>query len=248
MYNFGHGAEASWLIEQADIEGRAWSFSVYGLIPAGLACFVLVVGHKIKWPFARYMKDYLKEGVGVLLGFVFLWLIVSNWSSSGKATPLPYIPILNPLELTHLFCMMVIPVWLLRLKSFTSITPKQIGIGLGLLYFYWLNGVLARAVHHFAGVPFEFDELYQSSLVQMSLSIYWSIIGISLMIIATRKNFRWLWISGIVLMGIVVGKLFLIDLSRSGTVERIVSFISVGLVLLAVGYFSPIPPKKEEKG
>jgi uncharacterized membrane protein len=46
------------------------------------------------------------------------------------------------------------------------------------------------------------------------------------------------------LMGVVVAKLFLIDLSGIGTVERIVSFIGVGLLMLLVGYLSPVPPRE----
>jgi len=47
---------------------------------------------------------------------------------------------------------------------------------------------------------------------------------------------------------VVVAKLFLIELANSGTIERIVSFIAVGLILLAIGYFVPLPAenKREE--
>ena len=48
-------------------------------------------------------------------------------------------------------------------------------------------------------------------------------------------------------MGIVVVKLFLIELSNSGGIERIASFIIVGLLLL-VGWFAPVPPKAENDG
>jgi uncharacterized membrane protein len=41
-----------------------------------------------------------------------------------------------------------------------------------------------------------------------------------------------------------VAKLSLVDLSGVGTVERIVSFIGVGLLMLLVGYLSPVPPKE----
>ena len=49
-------------------------------------------------------------------------------------------------------------------------------------------------------------------------------------------------------MGIVVVKLFLIELSNSGGIARIVSFIIVGLLLLLVGWFTPVPPKAENDG
>ena len=39
------------------------------------------------------------------------------------------------------------------------------------------------------------------------------------------------------------GLLFLVDLANTGTMARIVSFLSVGVLLVAVGYFAPVPPK-----
>jgi uncharacterized membrane protein len=62
---------------------------------------------------------------------------------------------------------------------------------------------------------------------------------------AHRRRLRPLWIVGAALMGAVVAKLFLVDLSNVGGIERIVSFIVVGLLMLAVGYFSPLPPRRD---
>jgi len=45
------------------------------------------------------------------------------------------------------------------------------------------------------------------------------------------------------LMGLVVAKLFVVDLSGIGTLERIVSFVGVGLLMLLIGYLSPVPPR-----
>jgi uncharacterized membrane protein len=60
---------------------------------------------------------------------------------------------------------------------------------------------------------------------------------------------RPIWMTGAGLMAAVVLKLFFIDLSNVGGVERIVSFIGVGLLMLVIGYFSPVPPRTavEEK-
>ena len=46
-------------------------------------------------------------------------------------------------------------------------------------------------------------------------------------------------------MGVVVVKLFLVELGDSGSLTRIVSFLGVGLLLLVVGYFAPVPPRAE---
>jgi uncharacterized membrane protein len=66
------------------------------------------------------------------------------------------------------------------------------------------------------------------------------------MALSRRHASRPLWIGGAVLLGMTVIKLFLIDLGNSGTLERIVSFIGVGLLLLVIGYVAPLPPQREE--
>ncbi|MCP4389440.1 MAG: DUF2339 domain-containing protein, partial [Gammaproteobacteria bacterium] len=47
-------------------------------------------------------------------------------------------------------------------------------------------------------------------------------------------------------VGVVLVKMFFVDLGASGTVERIVSFLVVGSLLVATGYFSPIPDKNTD--
>ena len=63
------------------------------------------------------------------------------------------------------------------------------------------------------------------------------------MLLATYKRDRPVWYAGMSLLGVVIGKLFFVDLATVGSIERIVSFIGVGLLMLVVGYYSPLPPK-----
>jgi uncharacterized membrane protein len=84
-------------------------------------------------------------------------------------------------------------------------------------------------------------------LVQAAISIFWSLLSLVVMTFATRRSLRPAWLAGGVLLGIVVVKLFLIDLANSGTVERIISFVFVGLLLLVIGWFSPVPPRTVER-
>ena len=63
---------------------------------------------------------------------------------------------------------------------------------------------------------------------------------------SNRRKLRPFWITGAALMAIVVIKLFLIELSNSGGIARIASFIIVGVLLLLVGWFAPVPPKAVE--
>jgi uncharacterized membrane protein len=48
------------------------------------------------------------------------------------------------------------------------------------------------------------------------------------------------------LMGVVVVKLIFVDFGHLAGIERIVSFIVVGVLMLVIGYFSPVPPKHVE--
>jgi uncharacterized membrane protein len=67
------------------------------------------------------------------------------------------------------------------------------------------------------------------------------------MVIATRRGLRTAWLTGAGLLVMVVVKLFLVDLSNTGSVERIVSFVGVGILLLIIGYVSPVPPRTEKE-
>jgi len=70
--------------------------------------------------------------------------------------------------------------------------------------------------------------------------------------LASMLSARWLkqraeWFVGSALLALVVAKLFLVDLNDVGTVARIVSFVGVGLLILIVGYLSPLPPRMRER-
>jgi uncharacterized membrane protein len=64
------------------------------------------------------------------------------------------------------------------------------------------------------------------------------------MIFGHLRSRRELWLVGAALIGVVVAKLFFVELDNRGGLERIVSFIGVGVLLLIVGYFAPLPPRQ----
>jgi uncharacterized membrane protein len=242
--------ELYWQVHSVSLDGESWAQAAMGVFPFFILVALFAAGKKGIWPVGKHWRFYLTWGAGPIIASAWVWVFLTNFLCAGDARPLPYIPILNPLEIIHGLFMLLLPVWFMKLKAEIGkeqgLKNTHIGGALGFTYFFWMNGILMRAIHHFSGIPYRFGELFASVLVQASLSIYWSLIGISLMIAGSRKRLRWLWISGASLMGVVVVKLFLIDLSKTGTVERIISFLSVGILLLVVGYFSPIPPKGEE--
>jgi uncharacterized membrane protein len=63
------------------------------------------------------------------------------------------------------------------------------------------------------------------------------------MVLASRLQRRLPWVAGASLLGVVVVKLFFIDLAHLSSLSKIVSFLGVGMLLVLIGYLSPAPPK-----
>ena len=115
----------------------------------------------------------------------------------------------------------------------------------GAAVWFLVTMTVARCVHHWSGVPYDLDSLAASTTFQSALSIVWGIAGLSAMVIGALSRRRGVWLVGAALMTVVVAKLFLVDLGSTGTLARVVSFLCVGVLLLVVGYFAPVPPRAD---
>jgi uncharacterized membrane protein len=245
--------EIAWWIDELLRGGEVWHLIGWPLLSIAILMWLSDRGQRLVWPVARFYKAYLFHGGIPLAAFLWLWMLHSNFSSPGDPAPLPYLPLLNPLDLVQFAALLTLFEWLRRLRA-APFAPDifQTGeiayVALGSSGFVWLNGVLLRTLHHWAKVPFDGDAMMRSMLVQASLSIFWSLLALCTMVTATRTRARPLWLTGAGLMAIVVAKLFFIDLSNVGGIERIVSFIGVGLLMLVIGYFSPVPPARLAEG
>ena len=198
----------------------------------------------------RHAAAYLGMGGMLPACGVVLWTI---WSFTvvGDPRPLRYITFLNPLELFGLVGIATLVRWRIycQNKEYTIkyLPQKQALWGLGLLFFCWMNSVVARSVHFYVGIPYYPAALYSSAVFQAALAALWGFGALALTVWAARKGSRTLWGVGAILLAMVVVKLFLVDLSGTGTIARIVSFLVVGVLMLIIGYFSPLPPKTREK-
>jgi uncharacterized membrane protein len=245
--------ELAWSIGDIVQGGRAWQLIGWALVPGGLLAWLIARGERLAWPIARHLEAYLSNGAFPLVLFLWLWMNFTNFDSNGDAAPLPYLPLINPLDLAQAGALLVQFAWFRRIRAadfappdFKS--PELAYTALGIAAFVWLNGVLLRTLHHWAGVPFAFDDMLRSMLVQTAFSIFWSVLALCAMLTATRLRLRPLWLTGAGLMAVVVVKLFFVDLSNVGGIERIVSFIGVGALMLVIGYISPVPPSTAEEG
>src|SRR5262249_38081131 len=162
--------------------------------------------------------------------------LYANLTSNGDPAPLPYLPLVNPLDLAEALVFTVLASWVVMVRRLgyagaLSESPTPAYAFFGGTAFVWANGVLLRTAHHWAGVPFDLEAMARSVLVQAALSIFWTLLALALTVAATRRGWRDLWLVGAGLLTVVVGKLFLVDLSHISGVERIVTFVGVGLLM-----------------
>ncbi len=234
--------EGYWRLNAYVPEGT-WSFAAWAYAYGALLALLAGAGWRLRWPIARFERAYLLWGAAPLAALLWLWSLAGA-ASDGNAAPLFYLPILNPLDVAQLLVFLAIALWMRRTALQRLVPePALIGYAVGATLFIWANAVLLRTLHHWAHVPYTADDLGSSMLVQASLSMFWTVLALAVMVAATRRASRALWFTGAVLLGVTVVKLFLFDLSRVAGVERIVSFIGIGVLLLLIGYLSPLPPK-----
>ncbi len=243
--------ELVWFSDQQFDLQTGWSAISYFIAPLLSVGLVSWASSSQRWPMLTHNNTYLKlAAIPLLIG---IWLGSMNLSleNAGSAEPLPFIPLLNPVDIMLGFGLLVSMYWY---RSTQKIDPDFFNDQGRLLLkwvlvisgFIWMNATIGRTVHHWGGIPYN-EGLLDSSAFQSAISICWTLLAVSVMAYAARKEYRTPWIVSACLLAVVVIKLFVIDLSNLTTIHRVISFIGVGVLLLVIGYMAPVPPKKEEQ-
>lgn len=186
-------------------------------------------------------------GLALWLGSLFVRLCFF----AGSATPLPYLPLLGPLDLTQGLCLLSVTIWLRAASRYPWMPapladPSNRISLLGGAAFALCTIVAGRAVSLYIDCPYQIHALLAQSVYQMTLSVLWGSIALLLMLLASRRiRRRRTWFAGVALLLLTLCKLLLFDLADRGTVYRIVSFLFMGLLMLGMGYFCPLPPKEQ---
>ena len=204
-------------------------------------------------------------GCAVLFSPVaLLWMLLTNWSYDGEVWGLAYFPLLNLYDLASWLTLLVgFSLYYLSqrrhnesiiepsaaAKSKYAPTAEYLLIALGLISFWLVSSMLIRTLHAFIGTPLWNDYqggAWQSEQVQTGLTILWTLLALVATIIASRYWQRALWFMGIGLLGIVVLKLVLVDLSQTEAIWRVISFLGAGSLILLIGYLAPLPLAHDE--
>lgn len=219
----------------------AWSLVQWGAVPA-LFVWLILERRPTQIPFSF-------DSVGWNHGLVALGAWLMGWTLTsvlhpGAAAPLPWLPLLNPLELTQWLVLLVLLRWHRRIELPAGLDAVVLPVLAG-LGFAVLSAMTARSVHHLTATAWTAHGLFHSDLLQTLWALLWTALACGAMAVGHRAARRDVWVAGAMLLVVVVVKLFAVDLAGSGTLPRIVSFLGVGGLVLVMGYFNPLPPKAE---
>lgn len=244
--------EVAWWTEHWVRGSGVWSLVVLGAVPALFTFALCRCWNTTSWPLGGRQRSYLYHAL--LPVALYLWggSIATNLTSRGNPWPLPYLPLLNPLDLTQAAVLLALVGWLYMLRRHLGIhlfnwSQRTLVIIGGATIFLWVNAILIRTLHYWGGVSFNLRAMTNSDLTQTSLSIFWTLSAMLIMLWGTRRAVRPVWMAGAGLIGVVVIKLFIFDLANTSTVERIVSFMGVGVLCLAIGYLAPLPANDADR-
>lgn len=230
---------ASWLADRFEL-AEGWALAAMLLPWLAVTAISLQRWHWLSVPLGERFdaaRPALQSTLFAVLGLAWVGFLFAR----GGAAPLPWIPLLNPLELIQLAVLALLARWLWRGQAPVALQARRVPL-LALAGFVALTSITLHAVHHWGGVPWN-ERLWSSTLAQTSLTVVWSVLGVISWVWGSRRGQRALWLVGAVLMGVVLAKLVLIDRQHLGNLLGIASFIAYGLLCTVVGYLAPAPPR-----
>lgn len=236
--------ELSWVAGELAPGVKLWPLLAWGSVTAASLWFAAEAVARRWWVFAAPELAVPFGAVLPAVGLVF-WSVFASLNHAGGGSGLPYLPLLNFFDLLQL----TVFVALLRVAAVFGWSPV-LRPAVGALAFLWMSTLAGRIVHHWGEVPFAWHSLWASHAFQALLTLFWTVTAIATMIRATRAvarlagDRRTAWFAGMTLLAVVGGKLLLVDAAGSGTLAWTATLIGVAILVLAAGYFAPLPPKE----
>lgn len=234
-----------------------WGFAVVQWSTLTVMASLIILGffflQKYRcFPILQYPSLYWRIGLLPIVLYL-LFNFIGGIYSSGQIIYWTYVPFINPLEESAALALMMLMVWFSQVIKLTPwnkpaiISRNQLSIFAMLLIifmiFCWSNSIILRALSQWLSISWSFYALWHNNIVQIVLSLVWTLTAVILVMIANRYVMRRVWFAGAVLQGMVVIKLVLVDSVELDGLMRAFVFIGVALLMLVIGYLAPLPPK-----
>ena len=199
------------------------------------------------WSVTEYPRAYWIGGV-LPAGLSIASLLMTANFLDGRSPGWPYIPIVNPIELSAAFAILMGVVWMRQLVRIVGPSMSLLRVLILAALVWWINGLLLRSLATIGDVTWTVESLWESAFVQTSLAIAWTVAALVCMALAARRAHREAWFVGAGALAVVVVKLFAVDSARSGGIARAIAFIGVAVLVLLIGYLAPLPPRERQEG
>jgi uncharacterized membrane protein len=221
--------------------GEGWQLLARAMPTLSLAALVLWGARPLASPLPMHARD-IRRAVGACAALAMLVAGAVALVTAGTPRPLPFVPLLNPVDLLLLAVLVFVA------RAFSDDTlPREVRATrpavLAASFFIVATSITLRAVHHLGGVPWD-GAMSGSSLAELSLTVVWSVIGVVAWVLGSRRGQRLLWLAGAATMALVLLKLLLVDRAHLGNLFGIASFIAYGLLCTVIGYLAPAPPRQ----
>ncbi|MEG5463210.1 DUF2339 domain-containing protein [Enterobacter chuandaensis] len=243
-------AEIYWFARSLPWGMAAWGSGLVMAAGGGvIIALSAAVRHRV-WPFRAWPALYACVAPIPVLAALLVLLVVTNFQD-GVVYRQTWLPLVNPLEEGAAFALLGLVVFYRAVDRYYPALLSQArpwpAVAIVAFGFWWLNGALMRALAWYGDVAWNMASLWDSRLIQTTFALFWMLIALVVMVHATRRASRQEWLSGAGLLGVVMVKLMLVDSAGGGGLSRAVAFIGVAILVLIVGYFSPLPPKTGEE-
>ena len=236
--------EASEWIGRWTARSTAWTPCAAALPAIAFLWLVVRYRDSAHWPFPMHRRAYAIGAGAPVAVLVVVWFFAVNLLSPGNVSPLPYVPLANALDVTLALALWASAAWAVR---FAGLPERALYRWVAAGAFVALNGIVLRTAHHWGDVPWRMSAMLASKPLQAALTLTWTVTALAAMVVASRRRLRMLWMLGAALLAAVVAKLFLVDLGSLSGLPRVVAFLGVGVLLLIIGFVSPLPPAAPEE-
>ena len=248
---FAYFGEVSWIVQDS---GRLAKYAI------ALAGFFLVIAFAAR---LRDDEDRFAAHLAIALGFVTIAIPLqfhAVWVSVGWLTEAAVLLLLSqrlagdPARAFRILASFALGCAIFRMFFYEHFHPEHLLLNIRALCYLMAVGIFSgialsskrfcafatTSLHALAliGLTLEVNDFVTASKVarDFSWSALWMVYGAGLMIAGFRRAsplLRWL---ALILLGLTVGKVFFYDLSALERTYRILSFIALGILLLAISF------------
>jgi len=218
--------------------GEAFRLPALTLLWCGMSAYFLAKflrGGTGSWIMFIAMCGFLAAGAVKLFG-----MDLDSWDLAGSMVYMAaYAPVLvfaRFLDFAGILAVMLAAWWLAGRRQASASRTAVFGYGALALFFVYAsletNSALYWKMRHFQ---------------EGGMSILWALFAIAFIACGIWKELRPLRYAGLVLFVVVVGKVFLVDLSDMEIIHRVIAFMIVGLALLLGSFAYIFAGKKFER-